>query len=184
MVTAACAIVLLSGCSSGGSTTSPAASDVSKTPVAPAPAAKPAAAGPSDSLSSPPITEPRPFPQLNAATAPPAVLGALKNKRAIFLIFYDPAQSVTADQKKVVAALSAKFKGLIEFITYSLPKTNLDGTVAEKKTAAQVADLAQRLDVGYMPTLVVVTRDGLITWQSTGYQDFGPLEREILRATR
>ena len=33
-------------------------------------------------------------------------------------------------------------------------------------------------------TTVIVTRDGLITWQSTGYQDAGPLEREILRATR
>ena len=175
------AVAFLSGCSSP----SPTAADVSKAALAPA-AAKPtaAAAAPSAAISSPPITDPRPFPQVNVVTAPAAVLDALTNKRAMFLVYYDPVQSVTADQKKVVAALSTKFKGLIDFIAYDLPKTNVGNTDAEKKAAARVAQLGQLLKVGYMPAILLVTRDGTITWQSTGYQDIGPLEREILRATR
>jgi len=179
-VSAACVLVLSSGCSSP----TPTAPDAGSAAVAPATPANAAAPGPSAVLSSPPITEPRPFPQVTVATAPARVLDALESKRAIFLVYYDPSQSVTADQKKVVAALSKKFKGLIEFIAYDLPKTDVAGTDAQKKTAAQIAELAQRLDTGYMPAIVIVTRDNIITWQSTGYYDFGPLEREILRATR
>jgi hypothetical protein len=172
--------LLLSGCSGGASTTE-TTPPATTPPPAPAAAAAPAAA---PQVSTPPITDPRPFPQVNALTAPPAVLDALKNKRAFFLVYYDPAQSVTVDQQKVVSALKTKFKGLIEFIAYDLPKTDLASTDAEKKQASQVAELGQRLNIGFMPAIVIVTRDNMMTWQSTGYQDAGPLEREILRATR
>ena len=170
--------LLLTGCSSG----TPAATSTTTVTTPPATTTK-AAATPSE-MSKPPITEPRAFPAVTALTAPPAVLDALKNKRAFFLVYYDPTQSVTADQKKVVAALQAKLKGLIEFLAYELPAENVPTTDAEKKTASEVAELGQRLDIGYMPAIVIVTRDGMITWQSTGFQDAGPLEREILRATR
>ena len=179
---AAIAITLLSGCSSGGTAATPSASQVISAALAPA--ANPAASGASNQLSTPPITDPRPFPAVTELTAPPAVLDALKGKRAFFLVYYDPTQSVTVDQKNVVYALQKKYAGLIEFISYDLPATTAASTDAEKKTAQQVAELAQRLSIGYMPTIVIVTKDGIITWQSTGYYDAGPLEREILRATR
>jgi hypothetical protein len=44
--------------------------------------------------------------------------------------------------------------------------------------------LAQTLDAGYMPAIILVNRSGQMTWQSTGYLDEGSLEREILRATQ
>ena len=179
-VTAVCSALLLSGCG-GGAPAAPSASAVSAAALATATAGSSTTVG---QVSAPPITEPRAFPEVTALSAPPAVLDALKNKRAFFLVYYDPAQTVTADQKRVVEALKAKFKGLIEFIAYDLPATNVASTDAEKKAAGQVAELAQRLKVGYMPTIVIVTRDNMITWQSTGFQDAGPLEREILRATR
>jgi outer membrane murein-binding lipoprotein Lpp len=181
---AICAVVLLSGCAS--SAPPEPAADSASPAAAPAttPTAQAKTAGSTGQLSSPPITDPRPFPQVNVLTAPPAVLDALKGKRAFFLVFYDADQSVTSDQKNVVAGLASKYKGLIEFISFNLPKTDELSSDAEKKSAATVAQLGQQLGVGYMPAIVVVTNEGLITWQSSGYYDSGTLEREILRATK
>ena len=179
---AAIAITLLSGCSSGGTAATPSTPQVSA--AASVPAVTAASSTGSNQLSTPPITDPRPFPAVTALTAPASVLDALKGKRAFFLVYYDPTQSVTVDQKNVVYALQKKYAGLIEFIPYDLPVATAASTDAEKKTAQQVAELAQRLSIGYMPAIVIVTKDGIITWQSTGYYDAGPLEREILRATR
>jgi len=176
---------LVSGCASSSPATPDAGSAAAPAAPTAVPAAPSAAAGAASVIqSTPPITDPRPFPEVTIASAPPAVLDALKNKRAICLVYYDPAQSVTVDQREVMSVLSAKFKGLIEFIAYDLPRASVATTASEGKTAAQVAGLAQKLKVGFMPSIVMVTRDNVITWQSTGYQDVGPLEREILRATR
>ena len=181
---AVCSMLLVGGCASADSNTAAAPSAAAISSAALATSAKTAPSASANDLSSPPITEPRPFPQVTDLTAPPAVLDALKGKRAFFLVYYDPAQTVTADQKAVVAGLEAKYRGLIQFIPYDLPSTDLTDSATADKTAGQIAELAQRLDIGFMPAIVIVTRDGLITWQSTGYQDAGPLEREILRATR
>ena len=181
-------LLLLSACSSDSGTpaatgTGAAAGTGAATSQPSVPATKTGATT-GDTLSSSPNKEPRPFPDVTALSAPPAVIDAIKSKRAFFLVYYDPSQSVTPDQKKVVAALQAKYGGLVQFIPYDLPSSDLASTDTEKKQADQVAELGQRLELGYMPAIVIVTRDGQITWQSTGFQDYGPLEREILRATR
>ena len=100
-------------------------------------------------------------------------------------MYYDSGQAITADQKPVIDGLAQKFRGLIDFITFDLGTYDkaAEGSAA-KKNAALAAELAQKLNVGYQPAIVIVDKSGQITWQSTGYYDDGTLEREILRATQ
>jgi hypothetical protein len=137
-------------------------------------------------LSVKPITTPRPFPQVDANSAPAAVLESLAAKRAFMLVLYDSRQLHTGDQKAVVDQLAAKYRGLIDFLTYDVAKVatqGSDGTAAQKQ-AALATELAQKLNAGYQPVIVITDRAGQITWQSTGFYDAGTLEREILRATQ
>ena len=181
---AALLVALLTGCGGGSQ---PSSDSISKAALATATAdtaVTVASSGSADVLSVPPITDPRPFPTVTTATAPPAVVNMIKSKRPFFLMYYDPAQSVTVDEMTVVNSLKAKFGGMIAFLLYKIPSETLAGTAAAQKEQAQIADLAQRLNIGYMPGILMVTKDGTITWQSSGYYDAGTLEREVLRATR
>jgi hypothetical protein len=182
-VIAVLAVLALAGC--GGS----------PPPETATPAAAPAATPPPSSsssvasvppLSKAPITEPRPFPPTATANQiPPEVTEALKSKRAFLFAFIDSRQVQTKDQAVVLAGLNKKFRGVLDFFTYDLAtyyKAPKDSEPYKRTQSAAL--LAQKLDLGYMPAIVIVNRDGLIVWQSTGYADEGTLEREILRATQ
>jgi hypothetical protein len=183
-VVAVLAVLALAGC--GGSpppeTATPAAAPAAGTP----PPSSGSAVASEVALSEPPITEPRPFPETATANQiPPEITEALKAKRAFLFAFLDSRQVQTKDQAVVLAGLNKKFRGMLDFFTYDLAtyfKAPKDSDLYKRTQSAAL--LAQKLDLGYMPAIVIVNNDGLIVWQSTGYADEGSLEREILRATQ
>ncbi len=178
-------VVFLGGCASSPESSSSAPSSGSApaaAPPAPPSASKTAAV---TTLSAPPQTTPRPFPTVSAVDTPAAVVAALKGKHAFILVFYDTRQTETDDQKRVIAAMQNKYRGLIDVVTFDLATlTSAKKDSAAYKEAASAVTLGQKLTIGYMPAIVIVSKDGQITWQSSGVLDEGSLEREILRATR
>jgi hypothetical protein len=178
-------VLLLVGCG-GGATTESTTSGTGATGSSAAPPPPPTTVSTATpELSAKPITTPRPFPKVDSRNAPKAVLDALAAKRAFMVVFYDSNQVATGDEKAVIDSLAGKFRGLLDFITYDIGVLSraAEGTPA-KQTAQLAADLAQKLDAGYQPAIVIVDKNGLILWQSTGFYDAGTLEREILRATQ
>jgi hypothetical protein len=174
-------VLLVTGCGGGGTaeTTKPAASAAAPPPPPAAVSAE------SVELSAEPITTPRPFPVVSDRNAPKAVIDALAAKRPFMLVFYDSKQTVTTDQKAVMDELAKKYRGLIEFIAFDLQTFyTAPADSFAKKNATLAAELAQKLEVGYEPAILIVDKEGRITWQSTGFYDAGTLEREILRATQ
>lgn len=176
-------VLALTGC--GGSPSPSKSSGTSSGSSAPPPAASSSASSGTPALSAKAITTPRPFPDTTGVPTPKAVLDALAAKHAFVLVFEDSRQAVTSDQKTALDTVMKKFRGLTEFVTFDLATvySTADGTAAHKE-AVQAADLAQKLDAGYAPVIVIVDKNGQITWQSSGYYDEGTLEREILRATQ
>jgi hypothetical protein len=183
-VLAVALVLLLAGCGGESTTQTPAAGTTGAGTAAPPPPPSSVSTA-TAALSVKPITTPRPFPEVTAQNAPKVVLDALAAKRAFMIVYYDSSQVVTADQRVVIDELAKKFRGLIEFITFDLATLSkaADGSVA-KRTATLAAELAQKLDIGYEPAIVIVDKSGQIIWQSTGFYDAGTLEREILRATQ
>jgi hypothetical protein len=186
-VIAVVAVLSLAGC--GGGSPTPAAS--TGTPTSSGNTPPPSSSGAASSTAAPtlaakPITEPRPFPTVTTPDQiPPEIAEALKAKRAFLLAFIDSRQGTTKDEGVVLAGLNKKFRGMLDFFTYDLvtySKVSKDSDIYKRTQAAVL--LGQKLNLGYMPSFVIVTKDGTIVWQSTGYYDEGTLEREILRATQ
>ena len=169
----------LAGCSSDSSTAAaPTAS------AAPAPVAASLSTTAPVEIAAKPLTDTHPFPTLTTATAPPAVQAAL-GTRPMLLVFFDSKQAVTRDLRTVLSALGKKFAGKIDIDAFDLAvvRKAAPGSKTYKAGVAAVG-LAQKLDIGYMPAMVVVSADKQITWQSTGYYDAGTLEREIMRVAQ
>jgi hypothetical protein len=180
------AVLTLAGCGGGSTPEAPASGGTAAGGSAATPPKPPTGVSTSTAdLSVKAITTPRAFPAVEAQTAPKAVLDALAAKRAFIIVFYDSSQTSTADQKVVIDGLAKKFRGLIDFITFDLTTLARAPEGSESKNTARLAaQLAQKLDLGYQPAIVITDQNGQITWQSTGYYDAGTLEREILRATQ
>lgn len=182
------ATLALVGC--GPSPTDTAANTASTASNAAQTAVPPSSSGASGtaaaSVSATANTAPHPFPTITTPNQAPAeVNAALKARQPFMLVFVDSRQNVTADQAAVIALLSKKYRGLMDFFTYDLATYYKAPKDSEAyKNAESAILLAQKLGTGYMPAIVVVNKDGLIIWQSTGYQDEGTLEKQVMRATQ
>jgi hypothetical protein len=127
---------------------------------------------------------PAPFPEVNEST-PPEVADALKLKQPLLIVFVDKAQKTTDDVKAELNSVTKKYRGLIEVTTYDISAAvDAEQGSEEASASLEAALFAKDLSIGYAPYMIVVDRNGMITWRSSGYVDRGLIEREVLRATQ
>jgi hypothetical protein len=126
---------------------------------------------------------------------PSAILNRLSTGQPMLLLFYDPAQRITDDQREAVDSVISDYRGLIDLVSYDIGKfvtTSESGAITlrpgitEDEDADKVARLlnSDNLAVTYTPYLIFVDHQGQITHRYRGYVDEKLIEREVLRATQ
>ncbi|HET6498890.1 MAG TPA: hypothetical protein VFH17_07560 [Coriobacteriia bacterium] len=135
-----------------------------------------------------------PFPVDAEIGLPGALQSRLDAGQPMIVVFYDSTQKTTDDQKDIVRGVTETYRGLIDVVSFDLgtyvtqdasgAMTVREG-LAQDETAAQVLKLVgpDHLDVRFTPYVVVVDRQGYITWRYRGISDDKNLEREVLRVT-
>jgi hypothetical protein len=186
----AAALVLgLAGC--GGST--PAA-DTAATPApAPAPAPAKAAAVPANAVKGWSDNEPAVFSAFPTSTStPPEINDNIAAKQPTLIFFYDSSQNSSKDSRKIIDAVIAKNRGLVELVAYDLGKymvgdaskpIEIDKKFASDTKAQAAVELARTLGVSYTPFIVLTDGQGYIVWKFKGLVERDFLEREVLRAS-
>lgn len=191
-------VISISGCgggNAGGDAQPPGG-------ATPAPASAPAPASPSgaeaqgeDNVLSPqPEQVFEPFPS-DEAIVPKAILDRLSAKQPMLVLFYDPAQKITDDQRAAIDAAMKEYRGLIDLVSFDIGKyvtSTETGTITMKpgitadENANKVARLlnSDNLNITYTPYIIFVDAQGYITHRYRGYVDEKAIEREILRATQ
>lgn len=179
----------LAGC--GGDEPAPEA-----TPDAP-PAPPTAAAATEEAAAdySPLVSEdfPVPFPE-DRTVVPDEIASKLdqvaaegKMDRPLIIYFTDAALDVTDDSNAEIDAVIEEYRGLADVFKYPLQKdfANLeDGKVVENLSMDErVYKLADALGIKTTPYVVLVGKDGQITWAARGFIDATVFERNILTAT-
>jgi hypothetical protein len=183
----------LTACSGGGesgttsSTGSNAAAPAAAAPPPPGGGAAPeVASGGTNTLSPREESTGTAFPT-DGPMVPRLVSSRVKAKQPMLVLFYDPDQLSTKDERREINAAMKGYRGLIDIVeldtTSALPDP-VTGAVNKDSLAQQTALLAQNLKVGFTPYLVFVDRNGVITGRYRGYVDRGLIEREIIRATQ
>ncbi|MBI5231132.1 MAG: hypothetical protein HY876_03085 [Coriobacteriales bacterium] len=125
-------------------------------------------------------------------TPPPSVAQRIKERQPFVLVFYDNDQPVTDDQKRVIARVQKKYRGLTDLVSFDigkfvttgssgLPEVDEDLLKEENETTRQAVELATALKVNYTPFVIVVDKFGYTTYRGRGLVDNGTLEREVLR---
>lgn len=164
----------LAGCGGGAETTT------ETPPAAAAPAESPATEvglNPDRSANDSDMA-PAPFPSFATTETPAVFKEKLDAKRPMLVFFHDNRQQVTTDLRTEVDAVMAEYRGLIDVITFN---TEGDATSADVQAAVTYAS---ELGVTGTPYLIVVDRNGFITWRLKGYAERNVIEREVERATR
>ena len=193
----ATSVLTLAGCGGGastsGSTPTPAATSVPvATPVA-APASVPAVAAAPALIdrSAPESATFAPFP--TGSTLPKSISKRLASKQPMVLYFYDSGQQVSKDQSAQIRTALAGNRGLADLVSFDVGQyadTSPEGVItvkrglAKNEAARQAAVLSQNLSVRYTPYIIIVDKQGYITYKSRGYTDGAVIEREVLRASR
>ncbi|MDP2401495.1 MAG: hypothetical protein Q8M66_05900 [Actinomycetota bacterium] len=135
-----------------------------------------------------------PFPT-DETLVPSAILDRLSTGQPMLLLFYDPAQRITDDQREAVDAVISDYRGIIDLVSYDIGKfvtTSESGKITlrpgitEDVDADKVARLlnSDNLNVTFTPYLIFVDTQGHITHRYRGYVDEKLIEREVLRATQ
>lgn len=164
---------------------------------APAPATPPAgapAAAETDVLSPRPGQAFEPFPT-DDTLVPKEILDRIETEQPMLIFFYDNTQLITNDQRAVIDAVLADYRGLIDLIAFDVGKyvvTDASGKITAKPelledpTTEKVARLisSDNLNVTHTPYIVFVDGQGHITHRYRGYVDESLIEREVLRATQ
>jgi hypothetical protein len=114
----------------------------------------------------------------------------------MLIFFYDEAHKVADDMESVVASTTAKYRGLIDLVEYPLADDFADvletgdfdpeGDLSEEELTQlkNVYEFADVVGVGYTPFIILVDREGTITWMFRGYVDRETLELQVLYATQ
>jgi cell division protein FtsN len=156
---------------------------VSAAEAPPAPAAPAASAPATQNISQ--VSMPGtgvPFPSAPAAVPKP-IVDRLKARQPMILLFFDPEQLTTDDQRSAIQTATAKYRGLIDSLEFDV--TAAMPSIAPTSTLGQqVANLTRDLKIDFTPYVILVNKAGIITVRYRGYIDSGTLEREILRATQ
>jgi len=180
------------GCGGGGDEAAQAP-DATVDQAAPAPPAQggAAAAAPVD-LSPAEPAKYEPFPR-DEQTTPPAVIERIEARQPLLVLFFDPAQKDTNDQRAEVDKVIDDYRGAIDLVSFDVGKfvkTNTDGSIevdpafAQDPAAQQSARLVSTLGVSYTPYIVITDSNGYITARFRGFVDAKDLQREVLRATQ
>jgi hypothetical protein len=122
-----------------------------------------------------------PFPSTLSTALPSTVQSKLDAGRPMLLFFYDSNESETKEQRGEIDAVLSDYRGLIDLIAFDV-KGGDSGQATE--AAKQAAVLAADLGVKATPYIIVVDRNGYITWRWLGFVDRDVIEREVLRATQ
>lgn len=174
-------VLALAGCGGGGEAEAPATTPAPAAAPTPPPVAVPAASGPD--LSAEPVSDSwDKFPTLHGAQ-PEIVKELLESKQPMLLLFFDSDQTDSADQRKAVAAVMKKYRGLIDLVSYDVSK-GLEKTTLDSADTAEFSNLTGQLGVRYTPYIVIVNADGYITWRARGIVDAKLIEKAVLRATK
>ncbi len=189
----------LAGCGGGDEGTGDAGGDApSADGAAPAPApgtGTGAEAESEDNILSPqPEQVYEPFPS-DGGFVPQAVLDRLSTKQPMLLLFFDPAQRATDDQRQAVDSVMDDYRGLIDLVSFDIGKyvtstesgaITLKPGITDDENADKVARLlnSDNLNVTYTPYLIFIDAQGYITHRYRGYVDEKAIEREVLRATQ
>lgn len=184
------AIVLalaLTGCGGGGEeakTPAAGAAPAAGTAAPPPPpgSAQPVAEGPNNSPEES-VNPSEAFPADRMENMPKPIVGALQTKQAFLLFYYDSGSKATNDVRAELDAALSKYRGLIDLVAYDLA-ANTEAKGAKGETASQAVLLANQLGVSTVPYILVVDRDGKVSWRGRGFYDRSIIEREIIRATQ
>lgn len=177
-IVVACLAVVLVGCGGGGAAQQTDAG--TGTGAAPAPAAKAAEEVIADKSPVETTLTPTPFPSTLSTALPEAVQKKLDAGRPMLMFFYDTTEVETKEQRAEIDAVLKEYRGLIDLVTFDV--TAKPGKPAPE--AAKVAvSLADDLGIKGTPYIVIVDKNGFITWRWLGYVDRDLIEREVLRAT-
>jgi protein-disulfide isomerase len=130
-----------------------------------------------------PVETPRlvPFPSKLTTALPAAVQSKLDAGRPMLIFFFDSSEPETTEQRGEIDAVVREYRGLIDLVTFDVK----GGATGQSTDAAkQAATLATDLGVKATPYIIVVDRNGFITWRWLGFVDRDVIEREVLRATQ
>ncbi|MRS13124.1 MAG: hypothetical protein EG823_08690 [Actinobacteria bacterium] len=176
LVVAALALTLV-GC--GGKKEEEAATDAAATDTAAAaaPVAEEVPPTPDKSANDTDIA-PAAFPSFTTTETPAVFQEKLDANRPMLILFYDDAQQVTPTLRQGVDAVANDYRGLVDYLTFSV-----GGAATDPATLAAV-QYASELGVPSTPYIIVVDRDGFITWRCKGYVEKAVIQREVERASR
>lgn len=176
LVVALLALTLV-GCGGGGEEA--ATTEEPATGTTPPPAVAPAAAATTDDRSANDSDIlPAPFPSFTTTATPAVLQEKLSAGRPMLIFFYDDAQLVTATLRPEVEAVMSEYRGLIDFVTFSV-----GGASTDPNTLAAVT-YAKELSASSTPYIIIVDGGGYITYRVKGYVDRGILFREVEQASR
>jgi hypothetical protein len=123
-----------------------------------------------------------PFPSA-ANSVPKPIVDRLQARQPMIVLFYDPRQLTTDDQRSAIETATAKYRGLIDSLEFDASAA-LPSIAPSNTIGAQVANITRDLRIDFTPYVILVNKAGIITVRYRGYIDSGTLEREILRATQ
>ena len=167
----------LVGCGGGGEAEEPPAeTPAEQPPVAPAAPELPAYV--TDRSVNDNDMEPAPFPSFTATETPAVFTDKLDADRAMLILFYDPAQQVTATLRPEVDAVMDDYRGLIDLVTFDV------GGDEDSADTKRAVSYATELGVDSTPYVLVVDQGGFIIWRWKGYVDRDYIGREVERASK
>jgi hypothetical protein len=105
------------------------------------------------------------------ANTPADVKSALEQHKPVVLLFYAPGGSDDSKVLQALTALTPRFPtAFISQYDYKAPDT--------------YGDLGQVLQVGYLPTTVLIDASATVTQVFSGYVDEGTLNQSLVNLTR
>lgn len=127
-----------------------------------------------------------PFPTSDTSVPREITVRAQKHQ-PMLVLFYDPVQPSTNDERVEIDAALRAYRGLIDLVAFdvsgALPNAARD-IVPKDSEAAKIALLTQTLNVGFTPYMIFVDKNAVVTGRFRGFVDRKLLEREIIRATQ
>ena len=164
----------LAGCGGGKEEAAPA----EEKPAEEAPAAPAAAPVEPDRSANDSDLLPAAFPSFTSTDTPAIFQERLDAKRPMVIFFYDDAQQVTGTVRAELDAVMNEYRGLADYIVFSVGGDQNDPNVLAAVT------YASELGVPSTPYIIMVDRNGFITWRSKGYAEKTILMREVERASK
>ncbi|GAB4273349.1 MAG: hypothetical protein Kow0056_00230 [Coriobacteriia bacterium] len=183
----------LTACGGGSEPTTPAdeGAQNQEAPPAPGGGGQEEGAGAADVS---PVVEgfPMPFPS-DPEVVPSAVQERLDAGQPMLIWYFDSEHDSVDDTRKEIDAVLEDYKGLIAKIEFGVAEDMLDVVEngeslgedldeEERADLKKVYKLAGELDIRSTPFIILVDREGTITWMWRGYVDRDTLERQVLYA--